>query len=124
MHRGKCSNFSRQADRTGVSELEALKIGIFERGLTPELYERQCLGPYCRTVQESSYRPQRSAATLQQTVDNSEYSVVYVDHSVLTVFSTVCSNVAVDHSALTVLSTVCSNVAALRVVYCHVGADS
>ena len=33
-------NFGREADRTGVSELEALTIGIFERGLTPGLHER------------------------------------------------------------------------------------
>ena len=64
-HRDNFSNFRRQAERTGVSELEALKIGIFERGLTPELYERQRLGPYCRTMQESSDRAQRSAGTLE-----------------------------------------------------------
>ena len=69
-HCDKFSNFSRQADRTGVSELEALKIGIFERGLTPELYERQRLGPYCRTMHKPSHHAQRSAATLEQTVDN------------------------------------------------------
>ena len=65
----KCSNFRRQAERTRVSESEALKIGIFERGLTPLLYERQRLRPYCRTMQESSDRAQRSAATLEHTVD-------------------------------------------------------
>ena len=69
-HRDNFSNFRRQAERTGVSELEALKIGIFERGLTPELYERQRLGPYCRTMQESSDRAQRSASTLEQSVDS------------------------------------------------------
>ena len=41
-HRDKFSNFCRKADCTGVSEFEALKIGIFERGLTPELLSVLC----------------------------------------------------------------------------------
>ena len=41
------------------------------------MYERQRLGPYCRTMQESSDRAQRSAATLEQTVDNTVSTLVY-----------------------------------------------
>ena len=48
-HRDKFSNFCRKADCTGVSEFEALKIGIFERGLTPELLENGNV--YVRTAQ-------------------------------------------------------------------------
>ena len=40
-HRDSFNNLNRQVERQHVPPLEALQIGVFERGLLPDLFELQ-----------------------------------------------------------------------------------
>ena len=53
-----------QVQKQDVQPVEALQIGIFERGLRPEMLELQRIGQYCKSMQQAVDRAQRSFASL------------------------------------------------------------
>ena len=62
--------------------------------MTPELYERQRLGPYCASMQESSDRAQHTAATLEKAVDNTVSELVKFRPKIPPSNADSCDNVA------------------------------
>ena len=62
--RESLNNLHHQVQKRHVQPVEALQIGIFERGLRPEFLELQRIGQYCQSIQQAVHRAQRSAASL------------------------------------------------------------
>ena len=54
-HRNRFNSLNRQVERQHVQPVEALHIGIFERGLLPELFELQRIGHYNVLVNTAVY---------------------------------------------------------------------
>ena len=54
----------KHVERQHVQPLEVMEIGVFERGLLPELFELPRVGQYCKSTQETVDRAQRSAAPM------------------------------------------------------------